>query len=122
MGRRTSEVNDTNWTSRQWLSWFLDNHSTTDLIPMGVWKAKRFIVADYGDNDEAVAAMRAAYVLDGKDGAMGILGAMLVNDLPPGTVVPELPEGWDSRQRYYYETHRDPELRPRDFGVKTRDR
>lgn len=110
------------WSSQQWLRWFLDNHSTKNLIPLGVWKANKFICADMEGQDEAIDAMRAAYKLDGAEGALGILGAVLVGMLPEGAVLPELPEEWDKRQRYRYEEWRDPESRPQLFGVRVRDR
>ncbi len=115
-------MNDDNWDPVKWLNWFLDNHSTTDLIPLGVWKHKKYIVADYKDNEELIDAMRAAYRLDGAPGAVGILGAIMVADLPEGAVVPELPETWNQQVRYRYEEYRDPASRPQIFGTKQRDR
>lgn len=113
--------NDAAWTNKSWLSWFLDNHSIDPLIPLGVWKAKRYIVADYGDRDEEITAMRAAYELDGEEGVVAILGAVMVGDLPEGAVVPELPPTWNAQQRYRYQEYRDPASRPQLFGVKRKD-
>lgn len=119
---RKRTVNSDDWDSRKWLDWFLDNHSTTPLVPMGVWKRKRFIVADYGENDELVGAMRAAYAMGGEEAALAILAAQLVSELPPGTTLPELPPDWSPGARYRYEEYRDPATRPQLWGTRTRDR
>ncbi len=116
------QINDENWSHVKWLDWFLDNHSTTDLIPLGVWKKKKFIVADFAERDEEIAAMRAAFALEGQAGAIGILAAVLVADLPEGTVVPEVPEGWNNGIRYRWEEYRAPGQRPLMFGTPLRDR
>lgn len=112
------------WRPLSWLSWFLDNHTTEELIPLGVWKKAKWILADFADGhaDDGIAAMQAAYKLDGPDAAVGVLGALLVADLPEGTPVPELPDTWNAQQRFRFQEYRDPATRPRLWGVKTSDR
>lgn len=112
---------DAAWSNKSWLSWFLDNHSIESLVPMGVWKAKKYIVADYGDRDEEIEAMRAAYELGGEEAVVAVLGAVMVGDLPPDTPIPEVPETWNAQQRYRYQEYRDPATRPRLIGVRLRD-
>lgn len=114
------------WPSAKWLSWFLRNHGQEQLIAAGVWKAVRFIVADHGDDEEGVAAMRAAYKMGGEDAAYSVLVGLMLGKLPEGTPLPELPEEWNDRVRFWGEELQDPARAPlfgrflRDNGGKRR--
>lgn len=110
------------WSDEKWMGWYLDNHPLTDLIPLNLWKRPRYIVSDVVAVDGAVEAIRAAYLLDGHPGAIGVLAAVLQSLLPPGTYVPELPEDWKNRVRFWGEKYKDPTTRPKFFGVYHADR
>lgn len=103
--------NDASWPHRRWLDWFLRNHTPEPLVAAGLWKKSKFILDDF-EGDENVAAIRAAYALDGEDGAWAVLVDMLLMKAPPGFEPPLLPEGWESRLRYYAEQHRGPGAPP----------
>lgn len=102
--------------------WYLDNHQLKELIPLGLWKRARYIVGDVLGVEGAVEAIRAAYLLDGHPGALAVLAATLQSLMPPDAYVPELPPEWASRVRFYGEQYKDPETRPKLFGVSRADR
>lgn len=110
------------WTDEKWMLWYLDNHKMTELIPLNLWKKSRYIVSDVIAVDGAVEAIRAAFILDGHAGAISVLATVLQSLLPPDAYVPELPEGWQNRTRFYGEKYKDPETRPKFFGVYHADR
>lgn len=118
--KRTGDQAD--WTDEKWMAWYLDNHKLTDLIPLNLWKRPKYIVSDVIGVDGAVGAIRAAFILDGHDGALAVLASVLQSLLPPDTYVPELPEDWKDRTRFYGEKYKDPETRPKFFGVYHADR
>lgn len=110
------------WSDEKWMRWYLDNHSLTDLIPLNLWKRPRYITSDVVAVDGAVQAIRAAYMLDGHPGAIGVLAAVLQSLLPPDAYIPELPEDWKNRVRFWGEKYKDPDTRPKFFGVYHEDR
>lgn len=113
---------DDRWSDQQWLGWWLDNHQTTELIPLGLWKSRKFILKDLETVPDTVAAMRAAYRLEGPAACLMVLASVL-RELHPETYVPPLPDDWDARgQRYRNEPWVAPGQRPVLFGVRKPDR
>ena len=70
-------------SDEKWLLWFLNNHSLTALVALGVWKRPGLIVSDLASRDGEIPAVRAAHKLGGIPAALEVVGELLSAEAHP---------------------------------------